>query len=446
MGSNPIGSSVPHTGSSQVPLLLSIQPRLWVDPDLLEVKFNDCICALCFGVMFEPMSGCKQGHAFCKFCITNELVHRKRCPVCRDNIDSNAALIPNRPLAGMISQLRVECEHRQTPEDVGDTAIDEVVDDVVGAKRNTVSRSSGVAQKRVKTSVSEEHSGQKNVDQLKIEGGFCNWIGTMGQLASHISVCDWAVVNCPTAGCKEKMARHLIGEHRKTCTGYGMCPNEGCGVMHLIESMNLHMAVCKYEKIICPGPGCGASILRFELHAHVAGFHVSASVNNAVDQLVEAWNFQKLYVATLVSEQQYASVPDGVTPSTYVTTRTFNWRVDGWSPGRFDSHVSNFGGGVVGFCCLFYSKKEECSHFVGATFKGIGVCKTHTTFELLGPTDRCVRVVCTSGPLTAPTLKDYSKMNAFGINFTPTADDKTKSVRADGSFRMRAVIRLFRDR
>lgn len=85
--------------------------RPWIDPDFLEVKFDDVICTLCFGVMDEPTSGCPDGHSFCSTCINTELRIRKKFPLCRHIMADGPHLVRNRPLEGMISQLRVKCPY-----------------------------------------------------------------------------------------------------------------------------------------------------------------------------------------------------------------------------------------------------------------------------------------------------------------------------------------------
>ena len=74
----------------------------WTDPDLLEVKYQDCVCALCLGLMVDPASGCKEGHSFCRACYGKALHEQKRCPTCRHPVAAEGMLVRNRPLAGVI--------------------------------------------------------------------------------------------------------------------------------------------------------------------------------------------------------------------------------------------------------------------------------------------------------------------------------------------------------
>ena len=74
----------------------------WIDPDLLEIKFQDCVCALCLGVMVEPTSGCPEGHSFCKPCYGEALEEKRECPTCRRKVDKRK-LVRMRPLENIIA-------------------------------------------------------------------------------------------------------------------------------------------------------------------------------------------------------------------------------------------------------------------------------------------------------------------------------------------------------
>jgi len=69
----------------------------WIDPDLLEKRFDDCVCVVCSGLMVEPTSGCPDGHSFCRACYVKK---HKGCPTCRNAVDKRK-LVRNRPLEGM---------------------------------------------------------------------------------------------------------------------------------------------------------------------------------------------------------------------------------------------------------------------------------------------------------------------------------------------------------
>ena len=75
--------------------------------------------------------------------------------------------------------------------------------------------------------------------------------------------------------------------------------------------------------------------------------------------------------------------------------------------------------------------------------EGIATCGVHATFSILDTHDKTLRKVCEVGTLAAPCAIDNAL--DWGQRFTPTAEEKALAVRADGSIRLRAVVRLFRD-
>ena len=71
-------------------------------------------------------------------------------------------------------------------------------------------------------------------------------------------------------------------------------------------------------------------------------------------------------------------------------------------------------------------------------------CLVHATFFLLDKNDQTLGPVLELGTATAPVEHDFAADDA-GEYFTATAADKAQAVRADGSIRLRAVVRLFLD-
>jgi hypothetical protein len=187
-------------------------------------------------------------------------------------------------------------------------------------------------------------------------------------------------------------------------------------------------------------------MLRRQLKAHVRDVHFGVGVEVAVDLVIDLWNKGSLRDASRLSELRYSAVPSHIeSGSSYLTTYVFNWRMDGWSPGYFRSESYDFGGGILGGCNVHTVGGLLHSHFIGLGFSGIGLALTHTRFELLDKWDKCTRLIYENGSLTNPTERDHTKL-AWGVHFTPTQQDKDESVRLDGSVRVRAVIRLFREK
>jgi len=66
----------------------------------------------------------------------------------------------------------------------------------------------------------------------------------------------------------------------------------------------------------------------------------------------------------------------------------------------------------------------------------------HATFSILDTNDKTLREIHW-GTASEPEPHDFTADS--GDYFTPTAEEKAQSVRADGSIRLRAVVRLFLD-
>jgi hypothetical protein len=71
-------------------------------------------------------------------------------------------------------------------------------------------------------------------------------------------------------------------------------------------------------------------------------------------------------------------------------------------------------------------------------------CLVHATFSVLDNNDKVLRQIYEVGTATAPDIFDFKEFVCEEY-FTPTTEDKAQSLRADGSIRLRAVVRLFID-
>jgi len=274
--------------------------------------------------------------------------------------------------------------------------------------------------------------------------------------------CEWAPVKCPNKGCAESplrkdlaehgatcgslqvscshcgvmMGRQLLAEHEERC-GYVKvdCPNAGCSVQQVRGIMNWHRARCEHEEVTCPCPGCDARLLRRKVNEHMEATHrgsaeMMKTMARKIAQLEERDRI-------LRSEQCHAAA----SPTTWV----FNWRADCWGTGRFDSESHLFGQAVEGMCTLQYSSGPDRSHFIGFKVEGVDKCRLHASFSVLDTHDKTLCEVFEIGTATEPVEHEFADGLMLGTVFTPTAEEKAQSVRADGSIRMRAVVRLFLD-
>jgi len=129
------------------------------------------------------------------------------------------------------------------------------------------------------------------------------------------------------------------------------------------------------------------------------------------------------------------------------TSWVFNWRADSWY-GKFESETHTFVDGVTGHCVLQHSCAENRkiwgqSHFIGYQIQGLDKGRVHVTLSILDKNDQLLRTLLEEGTSAAPQETDFSKY--WGKDFTPTAEDMAQAARADGSIRLRVVLRLFLD-
>ena len=236
----------------------------------------------------------------------------------------------------------------------------------------------------------------------------------------------------PCRHCTQGVSFGFLAEHEGRCREATIfCPNEGCGVLQGRGSMNRHRAICQQEEITCACPGCDARLLRKKMNAHVRKRHLK----KAEEQLQHAWDEVARLKAFSESEQRHAAAA----PTSWV----FNWRADGWGVGRYLSETHDYGQGVSGYCLLAGSVDPEHSHFIGFRIEGRENCRVHAKFSILDKHDKTLHPVIQIGTAIAPAELDFTTNLDWGKSFTPTAEEKAQSVRAHGSIRLRAVVRLF---
>jgi len=93
--------------------------------------------------------------------------------------------------------------------------------------------------------------------------------------------------------------------------------------------MALHRAECGHEEVACKCPGCSITLLRHLMDHHVQAAHLESA--KAAAQLVQSlWGEVAKLKATAESEHRRGAAS--------LTSWVFNWRADGWGPGRFPLH------------------------------------------------------------------------------------------------------------
>ena len=196
--------------------------------------------------------------------------------------------------------------------------------------------------------------------------------------------------------------------------------------------MHQHFDECEHEEVTCSCPECDARLLRKDLAAHVEATHLEQAGEQLQSLWAETAEMREL-IAASESEQRHAAA----SPTSWV----FNWRAAGWGPGLFFSETRDFGEGVGGHCTLQNSDDPDHSHMIGVLIEGIATLRIHATFSILDKHDKTLRQVHEIGTTNSPR----EVAGWIGGRFRVTAADKAQSVRADGSIRLRAVVRLFLD-
>lgn len=434
----------------------------WIDPDNLTTEFRDCICVLCFGVMHDPASGCPEGHTFCRECIIKEHHNRPKCPVCRFPKAYDKALTRNRPLQGVIAQLRVRCElgpklPANSPEifdGAGGKKLKTLTSTLILTDMTVPMLAKELADRSLMVSGSKAslvHRLQERLEKENFQAATCDWVGRVDEVLSHNSKCGWVKIPCTTTGCLVTPNRRDFDEHRRICTPIITCPNEGCFAMFQVTNAALHYAKCEMEDIICPGHSCGMTIKRHEYKKHVTDNHMTtAGVVMQMQRDTLRYNAWK-------SEMNYAQSKNhgGITDSTFLSTLIINWSCgeaprysDGWAPGpqrgvfRSEPHMFEKGGRAQ----CFMKKMDDTLYHVGVSFLDIGPCKLHLTFELLDNRDQGHRTVWAMGSENGPVTHDFTTVLSKGFSFSTDPREKTMCTRPNGSVRFRVVLRLFREK
>ena len=169
---------------------------------------------------------------------------------------------------------------------------------------------------------------------------------------------------------------------------------------------------------MCPCPECDARLLRKDLDAHVKLEHISS----AEKQLQLLWRENTRLAALSESELRHAAG----SPTSWV----FNWQAEGWGADTFNhAEEHDFGRGFQGSCDVIGGGiPDGC--FLGFNFSSEAECRFHATFSILDKYDKTLCQVESTTPM---------------VFFPLTAEQRTQSVRADGSVRMRTEVCLFMD-
>ena len=122
-------------------------------------------------------------------------------------------------------------------------------------------------------------AGKQEIQSLAVECDYvdwkCQWKGTVGTLAEHLTVCEFTPVPCPT-DCEDqngeisRLLRNNLENHLAE-----ECPNrdykcEYCGEKGTYASItHVHDRVCEQKVIPCTNADCSATMQRHQLQHHI---------------------------------------------------------------------------------------------------------------------------------------------------------------------------------
>jgi len=420
--------------------------------------------------MAEPVSGCPGGHSFCKSCFRKSLLRQNRCPQCRGPVHG---LVPNRCAETMIANMRMRCvlapEEQLAAQDgtMPEQAVGCAWRGCVGELAAHLRSECEIHNARMRcVHAPRQMAWWRHHGTMAEETAGCAWIGRHWERAAHLEECGMVPERCPNGGpggCQEMHLRKDLAEHMVStcdfrlvcCKHCGMqslfvvcdhhedscpdekieCPNEGCSVLWKRGSMRRHRAKCEHEEVTCPSKGCTARLLRKDMDAHVAAKNLGAAFST-----VKLMERIAALEETASSEQRHSAPESG--------TWVFNWKADAYGPGSWISESHDFGIGFVGVGTMNRSSMD-LEFVVGFKFLGREDCSVHAEFSILDKHDKPLLLREPTYDLSRFTSSPESRESDpehFAIcsqGFHPQEWEHAQAVRADGSVRLRAVVRLF---
>ena len=357
-----------------------------IDPDLLLSPFEHGVCGVCHHLMDTPTSGCPTGHSFCRACYVIWLERDESCPTCRAKVDGER-LMHILPLGNIIGDLPMKCKN---------------------------------------------------------SAAGCGWTGKVSELKLHLQSCAWVLVRCPIRGCSEQLARHSLEQHvDEAHVPRGESPAKL--MLNAAEEMAKRERGFESRKRKRETMITDLKTTITELERAVRKEKRDAGTK--IRALKREHDSERLFTGLRIRALERELESEKRLSTTDEKSWVFNWRASGWdNPFTHSSEKHAFADGVQGFCTLEKLGDDDpaYSHFIGFGLDGRADFKIHATFSILDKHDKVLRQVDEVGTATNPDVVDDSSYS-WGTHFTPTEEDKAGSVRADGSVRLRAVVRVFLD-
>ncbi|XP_022809455.1 TNF receptor-associated factor 6-like, partial [Stylophora pistillata] len=171
---------------------------------------NDFECPVCQLTIKDPIQIIGCGHRLCKICSESLLrSHSPKCPIDREPL-SREKIFPDSACHRKILDLTVKCPH-------------------VG----------------------------------------CPWTGELRAVQKHQEQCLFKMVECPNTGCKEKLTRRDMNNHKKRECIWRTDSCEYCQGSYIVKNRQHHHSVCRKFPVKCTNNCTLENIPRGKLVAHI---------------------------------------------------------------------------------------------------------------------------------------------------------------------------------
>lgn len=191
------------------------------------------VCVICLEVFNDPV-GCKNGHGFCKPCITKSLVQKSECPQCRTALTENT-LSSNLLIKGLINKLSVRCKTILESSDSKSKSIDDDLCGWVGPF----------------SKLSQHLEKDCGYVPTRCNNSDCDVVVRMKDMPDHASVCSSRPVACQY--CNVDIALNKLDAHTFYCDHKPIkCSNAGCQVEDRVKNINKHAEICDFRLVQCP--------------------------------------------------------------------------------------------------------------------------------------------------------------------------------------------------
>jgi hypothetical protein len=233
-----------------------------------QAVIKEYICALCTGVIFEPVSD-ECGHVFCAGCLNKYLEKTKKCPLSNKTMDVSG-VVAVQCLKNVIYKQMVYCKNK----------------------------ANGCEWTGPLSSLLDHKENHCVFEHVKCPNKDCTVSSPRDEILKHIQNCDFKEMECVN-NCGIKINRTNADGHILTCPKQKISCPQSCGEMLERQGEQTHLKTCKNTLIDCPYRqyGCEGRMTfgsyadhdREECPRHMALFkeYTSKHINRLEDQILE---------------------------------------------------------------------------------------------------------------------------------------------------------------